>query len=80
MLLRESRGFFSWLVILTVAWLEIIILWKILCSENIKNESDSCEQVKKRPFGHSGGLSDSAGPLVSKSCFHSLYKTYTNAN
>ncbi|XP_065558217.1 probable methyltransferase-like protein 24 [Artemia franciscana] len=63
MLLRESRGFFSWLVILTVAWLEIIILWKILCSENIKNELDSCEQVKKRPFGHSGGLSDSAGPL-----------------
>ena len=73
MLLKGNRGFFSSLVISTVAFLELILLWRILRSENHKYEESSCEGVERRLFARSGGLSELAGPLVSKSIHLSLY-------
>ncbi|KAK2706341.1 hypothetical protein QYM36_016392 [Artemia franciscana] len=63
MLLKGNRGFFSSLVISTVAFLELILLWRILRSENHKYEESSCEGVERRLFARSGGLSELAGPL-----------------
>ncbi|XP_065563194.1 uncharacterized protein LOC136029074 isoform X2 [Artemia franciscana] len=67
MVLKGDHGFFTWLVILTIAWLELIILWRILYSEILYSdkqcEKASCFKGKDHQFAHSGGLSDSARPI-----------------
>ncbi|KAK2706989.1 hypothetical protein QYM36_014872, partial [Artemia franciscana] len=64
----EKRDTRDWIsvshdLISTVAFLELILLWRILRSENHKYEESSCEGVERRLFARSGGLSELAGPL-----------------
>jgi len=67
MLLKGNHSSFSWLVILTLSCLEIIMFMTILHPEKNKIEEDTCDRSDTRTFVLSGGLSNSAEPLVSKS-------------